>query len=110
MKKDSLFFIQHILENIQDIEIFMDGVARAEFFGDKEKQNAVISSLEIIGEAVKMLPSTLTERYPGIPWKEIAGTRDKIIHQYFSVDLDIIWDIAKGDLPKLKKQIEKIKA
>ena len=57
-----------------------------------------------------MLPSTLTERYPGIPWKEIAGTRDKIIHQYFSVDLDIIWDIAKGDLPKLKKQIEKIKA
>jgi len=104
MKKDTSIFIDHILENIEDIESFTKGVDKKRFLENKEKQNAVIRSLEIIGEAVKNIPQVIKAKYPKTPWKEIAGTRDKISHHYFGVDLELIWKIVKENLLELKKE------
>ena len=72
-------------------------------------QSAIIRKIEIIGEAVKNLPKEIIVKYPDIEWNKIAGTRDKLIHNYFGVDLDLIWKSVKTDIPKLKKQIIEIK-
>lgn len=109
MIKDSSIFIEHIIENITDIESFVKNIDKDKFLNNKEKQNAVIRSLEIIGEAVKNLPQNITNKYSNIPWKEIAGTRDKITHHYFGVDLELIWKIIKENIPELKKGILEIK-
>lgn len=61
--------------------------------------------LEIIGEAVRNLPENFREKYPSIPWRQITGTRDKLIHEYFGVDIGLTWQVVKSDLPKLKRQI-----
>jgi len=106
--KDFLIFIKHILESIENIELFMKNVEKSKFLKDKEKQSAVVRQIEIIGEAVKNLPPSFTKKYPDVSWKEIVGTRDKMIHHYFGVDLEVVWDIVKEDLPSLKSQIEKI--
>lgn len=105
MIKENKIFLEHILENIKDIELFTKGVSQEGFNNNKEKQNAVVKSLEIIGEAAKNLSENLKKKYPSVPWKEIAGTRDRIIHHYFGIDLQIIWNIVKIDLPDLKKKI-----
>ena len=108
MKKDPLVFIKHIRDNINYIESFMKNVTESSFVENKEKQSAVIRQIEIIGEAVKNLPKEFTKKYPSVPWKDIAGTRDKLIHHYFDVDLELTFDVIKNDLPKLKKEIKKI--
>lgn len=109
MIKDPSIFIEHIIENIIDIESFVKNVDKDKFLKNKEKQNAVIRSLEIIGEAVKNLPQNITDKYPIIPWKEIAGTRDKITHHYFGVDLELIWKTITENIPELKQEILEIK-
>jgi uncharacterized protein with HEPN domain len=107
--KDPIIFIEHIIENINDIENFSKGIKKEDFLKNKEKQNAIIRSIEIIGEAVKNLHEKIKNTYPKVPWKGIAGTRDKIIHHYFGVDLELIWKVVKENLPDLKKEIVKIK-
>ena len=92
MKKEPLIFLNHILESIKNIKI----------------QDEIIRRIEIIGEAIKSLPANFTKKYPKVPWKEIAGTRDKLIHGYFGVDLDIVWKIVKEDIPQLKKMVQNI--
>ena len=108
MKKEPLIFIKHIMESIENIESFSKGLSKNKFEKDRLKQSAIIREIEIIGEAVKNLPIEFTVKYPYVEWSKIAGTRDKIIHHYFGIDLDIIWDIIKHDLPDLKKEIKKI--
>jgi uncharacterized protein with HEPN domain len=108
MIKDSLIFLKHILEAIIDIEESTKNLSKREFKENKDVKDATVRRLEIIGEAVKNIPNLFKEKYPQIPWKEIIGTRDKIIHHYFGVDLDIVWDIVKINLPDLKNKIEKI--
>ncbi len=103
--KEPKIFIEHIIENIEDIENFTEKVNKEKFLKNKEKQNAVIRSLEIIGEAVKNLPQKIKTKYKDVPWKEIAGTRDKITHHYFGVDLELIWKIVIENLSSLKKQM-----
>ena len=76
---------------------------------DRLKQSAIVREIEIIGEAVKNISENLKDKHREIEWKEIAGTRDKMIHHYFGVDLNIVWDIVKINLPDLKKKILKIK-
>ncbi|MEK6836255.1 MAG: HepT-like ribonuclease domain-containing protein [Nanoarchaeota archaeon] len=90
------------------IEDFSKGLTIEKLEGDKLKQSAIIRQIEIIGEAIKNLPETFTEKYPQVMWKNIAGTRDRIIHQYFDIDIVIVWDIITKDLSVLKKQIEEI--
>lgn len=99
----------HILDSIKYIEIFIRNVSKDSFIKNREKQNAVIREIEVIGEAVANLPDSFRKRYPDVQWKEIVGTRDKMIHHYFGVDLDIVWDIIKEDIPNLKEKILKIK-
>lgn len=78
------------------------------FLRDTKTQDAVVRNLEIIGEAVKNIPSATYLKYPEIPWKKIAGLRDRLIHHYFGVNLDIVWTIVTEELPALSKHIHKI--
>ncbi|MBS3074630.1 DUF86 domain-containing protein [Candidatus Pacearchaeota archaeon] len=107
--KDPLIFLGHILQCISDVKHFVKGVSKEEFVLDKEKINAVVRSVEIIGEAAKNLEDSFKAEYSEIEWKKIIGSRDKIIHQYFEVNLDIVWDIATKHLLILENQIKKIK-
>ena len=100
--------MSHILENIESIEEFTKGVLKDSFLKDKEKQYAVARGIEIIGEAVKNLSPSFREKYPSVKWSKITGTRDKLIHQYFGVDLKLLWDIVKDEFPVLKKQVQEI--
>lgn len=108
MKKDTSVFIKHILESIEKIEEFTKGVSKKDFFDSVQLQDAVIRRVEIIGEATKNLPIRFRKKHPEVPWSEIARTRDKLIHDYFGVDLNLTWDIVKKDLPDLKKKVKKI--
>jgi len=107
MKKDKAY-LQHILDAISDIETFIESVSKEEFFKNKEKQYAVLRALEIIGEATKNLSKELKATHPEIPWKDIAGMRDKLIHEYFGVELQLVWETVKNNLPPFKRQISKI--
>lgn len=104
MKKD-LIFVEHILESIENIENFVKWVSKENFEENKEKQSALIRQIEIIGEAAKNISPRTKKEGEGIGWREIIDTRDKMIHNYFGVDLDIVWDIVKIDIPKLKNQM-----
>jgi len=108
MKKNSIIFVGHILENIENVESFSSGLSKKDLLNNLEKQYAIVRGVEIIGEAVKNIPSLFKEKYPSVKWSEIAGTRDKLIHHYFGVDLNLLWDIIKDELPVLKKQIQEI--
>jgi uncharacterized protein with HEPN domain len=107
-QRDFTEFLQDILDAIDDVEGFIKGMEFDEFSGDKKTIYAVMKALEIVGEATKNLPDTLKNEYPDVPWKFMAGIRDKVVHGYFVVDLPIIWSTAKKDLPSLKPSIEEI--
>ena len=109
MKRSLKLFIYDITESIKNIESFLKGITEESFSKDILRQNAVVRKLEIIGEATKNIPDFFRKAHSEVPWREIAGLRDKIIHTYFEIDLDITWKIIKKDLPELKKQIDKIK-
>ncbi|MEM3502530.1 MAG: DUF86 domain-containing protein, partial [Candidatus Bathyarchaeia archaeon] len=87
---------------------FVEGMGYDDFAKNKRTVYAVIRAVEVIGEAVKKIPKTIRNRHPGIPWKDIAGMRDKLIHEYFGVDLRRVWKTVKEDIPNLKPLFEKI--
>lgn len=105
MKDDSVF-LDHILDSIDQIGEYIAGLTFEEFLETRLVQDAVIRQLEIIGEATKNLSSDTTEKYPHIPWKAIAGMRDKLIHVYFGVDLEEVWNTVVRDVPDLKAVVE----
>lgn len=107
-KKDPKIFLEHILENIEKIENGINGMTEIEFSKDVNTQDATLRRIEVIGEAVRNLPDSFRKKHSKIPWKNIAGMRDILIHKYFGVDMDLVWKIANSDVPKLKKQIIKI--
>jgi len=101
-------YLKHILDVISDAKRFMEGVTKEEFLENKEKQYAVLRALEIIGEATKNLSKEMKQEYSEIQWRDIAGMRDKLIHEYFGVKLDLVWATVKKNLPELEKQIHEI--
>ena len=107
MKRDKAY-LRHTLDAISNVEKFIEGVNKENFLGNVEKQYAVLRGLEIVEEATKNLSEELKKKHPNIPWKEIAGMRDKLIHQYFGVNLDLVWETIKTKLPELKNQISRI--
>jgi len=107
--KDDLAFIKHLLDSINAIEEFSKNMNKDKLMSDRLKRSAIVREIEIIGEAVKNISESLKNKHPEIEWKEIVGTRDKMIHHYFGVDLNIVWDIIKINLPDLKTKILKIK-
>jgi len=104
-KHKILPYLEHIIDAIKDIESFARGLTKSKFLKNKLRQSAVIRQLEIIGEASKSLPGNFREKHSEVEWKKIAGTRDKIVHHYFGIDLNTVWDIVKKDLPALKRKI-----
>ena len=100
--------LNDILEKIADIGAFIEGMGYEDLETDKKTQYAVIRCLEVIGEAAKKIPIKSREKHPGIPWQEISGMRDKLIHQYFGVDLNTVWDTIQEDLSPLKEAIENL--
>ncbi|MCD6595429.1 DUF86 domain-containing protein [bacterium] len=100
MKKD-IIRVKHILDSIEKIESLIQQ-GREVYYSDETVQDSIIRKLEIIGEAVKYLSPEFTNRYPEISWKEFAGMRDVLIHQYFGVDLEVVWRVANNRLPKLR--------
>ncbi len=107
--KEPEVFIEHISQCIDLIENYTNDVTIGDFFDSVQLQDSIIRRIEIIGEAVKNLPDDLKINYPEVPWKEIAGMRDVLIHAYFGIDLELTWEIVQNDLPELKKNISKIK-
>lgn len=104
-KKDYRDYLQDILDSINDTDDFVKGMSFDDFLKDKKSVNAVIRSIEVIGEAAKKIPHSLRKEFPDIPWKKMTGMRDKLIHEYFGVDLEIIWEVIRKDLPSIKPLI-----
>lgn len=109
MKKDPKIFLEHIAESIEDIENYTKGQTKESFSKAKMMQDAVIRKFEIIGEAVKNLPDHFKKKHTKIAWKDIAGMRDILIHEYFGVNINVVWETITKDVPKLKDQIIKLR-
>jgi len=109
MKKDPFVFIEHILESIRLVKQYTNGLSEEKFFASTALQDAVIRRIEIMGEAARNVPIQIKKKYPKIPWKEIIGMRNILIHEYFGVDLGLAWRVVKKDLPRLGKDMLKIK-
>lgn len=106
-KEESVFF-NHILDAISYVESYTKDVSINEFMFNHLIQDGVIRQLEIIGEAVKSISDETRSQYSDIPWQDMAGMRDILIHQYFGVDLDEVWTTVQMDIPKVKMMIQKI--
>ena len=108
MIRDDVVYLRHIQDAINQIEVYVAGLDYETFMSSRLVQDGVIRQFEIIGEATKNLTEALKERHQDIPWKDIAGMRDKLIHQYFGVDLSAVWETVVYDLPPLKDVISRI--
>jgi len=103
-----LDFLRHILDETGYLVALTGQMDKEQFLIDETAKRAVARSIEIIGEAVKKVPADVQEKYPSIEWRIIAGMRDKLIHHYFGVDYEIVWDVAKNKAPVLQSQITAI--
>jgi uncharacterized protein with HEPN domain len=108
MIKSDQVYLEHIIESIVKIENFVTGLSQYDFTRNVMIQDAVIRNFEIIGEATKKISKQFTQSHPEIPWQDMAGMRDKLIHDYLDVDLDVVWKTVEVDLPLLKDLIAKI--
>lgn len=108
MKKDPQVFIGHIVESIELIETYSEDLTTDKFKKNTVIQDAIIRRLEIIGEAVKNISISFKEKHPEIPWKQMAGMRDILIHEYFDIDLSLTWSVVKLELPSVKVKLQKL--
>ena len=101
-------FIQDIFDCIVDVEDFTQGMEFDSFRKDRKTTFAVVRAVEVIGEATKNIPKAIRNKYPDVPWKKMAGIRDRLAHAYFGTDLEILWGVVRKDLPTLKPLIQKM--
>jgi uncharacterized protein with HEPN domain len=107
-RRDYRDYLQDILDAVNDIESFVGSMSFEDFKKDRKTLNAVVRSIEIIGEASKNIPDALKAKYKELPWKQMTGMRDKLIHAYFGVDVETLWKAVKENIPPLKKAIQKM--
>jgi len=110
MSRDSKLFLDDIRESCSRILRYTHGLSYADFDADDKTVDAVLRNLAVIGEAVKQLPQELRDHYPGVEWQKIAGLRDIVIHEYFGIDTDILWDVVQHKLPQLLAETTRILA
>jgi uncharacterized protein with HEPN domain len=108
MNDDFLDYVEDIIDAMNKAEILIEDVTFKQFESDFRINYALVRALEIIGEATKRLPESLRAQYPDVPWKGMAGMRDRIIHGYDLVDMQIVWDVVKIDIPTIKPLIKRI--
>ena len=108
MSRNHRVYLLDMLKAIEKIERYTYGMGFSDFAKNELVQDAVLRNLELIGEAVKNIPEEIKAEYPNVEWRKIAGLRDILIHAYFEVDLEIIWDVIRNKLPQLKSQISNI--
>jgi len=107
-RRDNVVFVRDMLDAIGQVEVYLHAVSYDAFCQDRMRQDAVVRQLEIIGEAGRNLALAFQNQHPQIPWQDIIGMRHKIAHDYFDVDIRVVWDTAKHDLPMLKQQLEQM--
>ena len=107
-KRPAVIFLEDILQAIKKIEKYTNDLNYERFRSDEKSVDAVIRNLEIIGEASKNIPSELKDKFPQIPWKKMMSLRNIVAHEYFGIDLRIIWEIASKNLPEVKSRIEQV--
>ena len=108
MKRDISIYVKDILENTERAEKFVEGMGYGDFARDERTNFAVVRCIEIMGEAAKHIPESTRQKYPEIPWKDIAGMRDKVIHFYFGVNFERVWMVVKEDVPRIKPLIGRV--
>jgi uncharacterized protein with HEPN domain len=105
MPRDSRVYLEDILEATRKITVYTGGLSKAAFLEDEKTIDAVVRNLEVIGEAVKNLPEDLRTQHSTVEWKKIAGLRDILIHEYFGLDAEIVWDIVRNKVPALDREV-----
>jgi len=110
MQKDDFIRIQHMLEAAREVVAFAEGRSRADLATDRMLSLAIVRCIEIVGEAASNVSAEGQDRYPQIPWRDIVGMRNRVVHAYFDVDLKLVWDTITEDLPPLIVQLDKILA
>ena len=108
MPRDIRLYLEEVIEAISKIERFTEDMDFNDFKNDEKTRDAVITNLLIIGEAIRNVPEDIRTKYPDIEWRKIVGLRDVLIHSYFGIDIEIIWDIITNKAPELKKNIRTI--
>jgi uncharacterized protein with HEPN domain len=108
MTRNVLLFIKDIIDYIERVEDYVEGYNIDLFIEDRKTCDSVLRCLEVIGEASKKIPDEIRVKYPAVPWREMAGMRDKVIHGYFVVDFEMVWLVVNEDLPQIKPIIELI--
>ena len=106
--KDDLAYIEHIFDAISNIKDYTQDMNRSDFGRNRMAQDAVIRNIEIIGEATKNISHEMRMTYYEIPWKMMAGMRDKLIHDYMGVDVDVVWRTIELDIPELEALLRRI--
>jgi uncharacterized protein with HEPN domain len=108
MKRDISLYLSDIIENMRDAEQFIGSRTFEAFRSDKMAVNAVLRSLEIVGEATKNVPEDIRNRRPNVPWRNMARMRDRVIHVYFGVDYTRVWEAVKNVIPSVRPEIESL--